>query len=276
MQVYLRFDLMVIGNMSDSAHSQTSLTRRVALVTGGAKGIGKAISAELTDRGYDVAVAGRDLVSVNRTVAELRANRPGAKIISLSLDVMDTASVERAMSTCIDQLGGLDALINNAGIIARGRAELIEDVTWDQILDTDLSGTFRCARAAFEPLRASKGVIVNITSIAAFVGLSGRLAYTTAKAGMEGLTRTLALEWAPHGIRVNNVAPGWTRTEMISNGIATGQLDEARLTSRIPLGRLADPAEIARGVAFLCSADASYITGHTLVIDGGITINGNS
>ena len=144
-------------------------------------------------------------------------------------------------------------------------------------METDLSGVFRCSRAAF-PLFESlgHGVIVNVASIAASVGISGRVAYTASKAGVGGLTRTLALEWAQHGIRVNTVAPGWTRTAMVDAGIASGQLDGDALAARIPLGRLARPQEIADAVAYLASPQASYITGQTLVVDGGITINGDA
>jgi NAD(P)-dependent dehydrogenase (short-subunit alcohol dehydrogenase family) len=136
---------------------------------------------------------------------------------------------------------------------------------------------FRCARAAFPFLREhGGGAIVNIGSIGGGVGISGRVAYTASKAGIEGLTRTLALEWARWGIRVNTVAPGWTRTAMVEAGIASGKLDEHALEARIPLGRLANPSEIADVVGYLVSAQASYITGQTLVVDGGITVNGNS
>ena len=259
-----------------SSYSQPHSSPGVALITGGAKGIGRAISNEFAARGYDLAVTGRDLESIERCVTEVSAAYPKVRVTGLSLDVTDSESVAAAIAACLSQLGGLTVLVNNAGIIARGPAEDLDDAAWNRVLDTDLTGAFRCARAAFEPLRNSRGSIVNVTSIAATVGLSGRVAYTASKAGVDGLTRTLALEWAQHGIRVNTVAPGWTRTEMVASGISTGQLDEGRLVGRIPLARLAQPEEIACGVAFLASPEASYITGQTLVIDGGLTVNGDS
>jgi NAD(P)-dependent dehydrogenase (short-subunit alcohol dehydrogenase family) len=144
-------------------------------------------------------------------------------------------------------------------------------------MDTDLSGVFRCSQAAFADLEKAKGAtIVNVGSIAGSVGIAGRAGYTAAKAGLEGLTRTLGLEWADRDIRVNAVAPGWTRTEMVAGGIKDGRLSEAALTSRIPQKRLAEPHEIATVVKFLMSADSSYITGQTITVDGGITINGNT
>ena len=248
----------------------------VALVTGGAKGIGRAISKKFAARGYDLAVTGRDLEAVERCVTEIAVAYPAVRVTGMPLDVTDSESVAAAVAACLNQFGGMTVLVNNAGIIARGPAEDLDDDAWGRVLDTDLTGAFRCAKAAFEPLRKSRGSIVNVTSIAATVGLSGRVAYTASKAGVDGLTRTLALEWAPHGIRVNTVAPGWTRTEMVASGITTGQLDEGRLVGRIPLARLARPEEIANGVVFLASVEASYITGQTLVIDGGLTVNGNS
>ena len=120
------------------------------------------------------------------------------------------------------------------------------------------------------------GTVVNIGSIAGAQGIAGRTGYTAAKAGLEGLTRTLALEWAHRNIRVNNVAPGWTRTEMVAAGIRDKRIDEDLITSRIALGRLAEPREIANVVLFLAGPDSSYITGQTITVDGGITINGNT
>lgn len=126
------------------------------------------------------------------------------------------------------------------------------------------------------PAIGSEGAaVVNVGSVGGHVGLAGRAAYTASKAGLEGLTRTLALEWAPYGIRVNTVAPGWTRTEMVTNGISTGDIDESKLTGRIPLGRLANPDEIASAALFLGSSMASYITGQSLIVDGGVTANGS-
>ncbi len=248
----------------------------VAVVTGGAKGIGLAISRELARRGHHVVIAGRDAAALADAVGRLTAEMTAAAVSAVQLDVTDTNSVTAAF-TAAAELGPVTVLINNAGVIARQPAATLSDEDWIRVIETDLGGIFRCCRAVF-PLfqRSDRGAVVNVASIGAVVGISGRVAYTAAKAGVQGLTRTLALEWAPLGFRVNTVAPGWTRTEMVAAGIATGQLDDAALRARIPLGRLAEPSEIADAVAYLASPSASYITGATLLVDGGITVNGNA
>src|SRR5690606_34201962 len=206
----------------------------------------------------------------------IRAQVTGARVTAIPLDVTSSSSVQAAFAAA-EEFAPVSVLVNNAGVIARCAAAELGDDEWSRVIETDLGGVFRCARAAF-PLFARRGggAIVNVASIAAAVGISGRVAYTAAKAGVEGLTRTLALEWAPCGIRVNTVAPGWTLTEMVESGIASGQLSHDALVARIPLRRLANPAEIADAVAYLASPQASYITGQTLVVDGGFCINGNA
>jgi len=248
---------------------------KTALVTGGAKGIGLAISQELVALSWNVVVTGRDAAAIDTAVAGL-ASGPG-KAIGRVMDVRDRTSIDSVIADTRSEFGSLDSLINCAGVIIRDESEVLSEADWETVIDTDLSGVFKCSQAAFADLEKAKGAtIVNVGSIAGSVGIAGRAGYTAAKAGLEGLTRTLGLEWADRDIRVNAVAPGWTRTEMVAGGIKDGRLSEASLTSRIPQKRLAEPSEIAKVVLFLISSDSSYITGQTITVDGGITINGNT
>ncbi len=248
---------------------------KTALITGGAKGIGLAISQELINDGWNVVITGRDETALANAVAGLTSG-PG-KAVGKVMDVRDRASIDAVFTEMRTEFGSLDSLINCAGVIIRDESEVLSEQDWNTVIDTDLSGVFRCSQAAYSDLVESPGAtIVNVGSIAGSVGIAGRASYTAAKAGLEGLTRTLGLEWAQRDIRVNAVAPGWTRTEMVAGGIKDGRLSEAALTARIPQQRLAEPSEIAKVVKFLMSADSSYITGQTIVVDGGITINGNS
>lgn len=249
----------------------------LALVTGGAKGIGRAVSDGLAKSGWDVVIAGRDESAIARAVDDIGRTYSDVTAVGQVLDVASPASVDQAFTKISSDHGHLSLLVNCAGVISRGPAEEVSEEDWLRVVNTDLSGAFRCSKAAFPDLSVSENAsIINIGSVAGTVGLPGRVAYTTAKTGLEGLTRVLALEWASSGIRVNTVAPGYTRTEMVVGGIATGVLDEAALTSRIPLARLAEPREIANVVVFLASPEAGYMTGQCLVVDGGFTVNGNS
>jgi len=248
---------------------------KTALITGGAKGIGLAISQELINDGWNVVITGRDETAIASAVAGL-ATGPG-KAVGKVMDVRDRASIDAVFTEIRTEFDSLDSLINCAGVIIRDESEVLSENDWNTVIDTDLSGVFKCSQAAYADLVKSPGAtIVNVGSIAGSVGIAGRAGYTAAKAGLEGLTRTLGLEWANRDIRVNAVAPGWTRTEMVAGGIKDGRLSEAALTARIPQQRLAEPSEIAKVVKFLMSADSSYITGQTIVVDGGITINGNT
>ena len=248
---------------------------KTALITGGAKGIGLAISQELINDGWNVVITGRDATAIASAVAGLDTG-PG-KAVGKVMDVRDRASIDAVFAEIRTEFDSLDSLINCAGVIIRDESEVLSEQDWNTVIDTDLSGVFKCSQAAYADLVKSPGAtIVNVGSIAGSVGIAGRAGYTAAKAGLEGLTRTLGLEWADRDIRVNAVAPGWTRTEMVAGGIKDGRLSEAALTARIPQQRLAEPSEIAKVVKFLMSTDASYITGQTIVVDGGITINGNT
>ena len=228
-----------------------TLAGEVAIVTGAAQGLGAAIADALAAEGAAVA----------------RTDVAGAEF---ELDVGNRASVEHAVETVAAALGEPTILVNNAGVNRIGASETLEEDRWQQVVDVNLTGTFRCAQACgARMLAAGRGSIVNVASISAFLGMPGRAAYCATKAGVVGLTRALGVEWAARGVRVNAVAPGYVDTPMIRQAIAEGLLDPEELAARTPAGRVADPAEVAAAVAYLASPAARYVTGQTLVVDGG-------
>ena len=175
----------------------------------------------------------------------------------------------------LDELGRLDVLVNNAGAGQVAASETLDADAWQRIIDLDLTAPFHCAQAAAVPmLAAGRGVIVNVSSLTGHVGLARRAAYSAAKHGLEGLTKTLGAEWARRGVRVVSVAPAYVETELLAGTMAAGGFSLADLAGRTPLGRLAQPEEVARVVAFLASDDASYVTGSSVLVDGGWVADG--
>lgn len=246
---------------------------RVALVTGGAQGLGLATANRLGEDGFHVVVA--DIVADRAEAAVDQLKESGITATASVVDVTDDASVEALFGVVDSAAGGLDVLVNNAGIISRSNAEEIESDRWERELSVHLGGAMRCSRAAYPRLlKSAAPAIVNLASVGSTFGLPHRLAYTTAKAGVVGMTRTLAAEWGKRGIRVNAVAPGYMDTGMMQSGIAGGTLDRDRLLMRTPLMRFGYPEEVASVISFLASKDASFVTGVLLKVDGGITIDG--
>ena len=231
---------------------------RVVVVTGAGRGIGARIAREFSQLGDDV--VGLDLAAPEETV-------PGVRHVEL--DVRDPGSVAAAFGT----LDRVDVLVNNAGIQRVGLVGRQPVHEWLAVIDTNLNGAYFCAREAVTRM-PDGGAIVSVASTAALVGLPGRSAYSAAKAGLLGLTRTMGVELAPRRIRVNAVCPGFTRTALIQQGIDDGSLDLDWMLQRVPFGRLAETQEIARAVQWLASEDASYVTGQAVVVDGGWTVQG--
>lgn len=248
------------------------LDGRIALVTGAARGLGRAIALALAEAGADLALGLRDASRDAGLAREIRDL--GRRALPLQMDVTRLEEVDAAVAATVEQLGSLDLLINNAG----GGAGLVpaEEVSvaaFDRTLNVNLRGAFFACRAAFEPMRERGfGRIVTVSSQAALVALPGEAAYCSAKAAVSHLTRCLAVEWGRHGITVNSVAPTFVRTPGTEPVLSDPQF-RAEVEERIAaLHRIGEPDEVAGAVVFLCSPAASLITGETLVIDGGWTI----
>lgn len=236
---------------------------RVALVTGASQGIGRACAKALAARGARVIAGARQADKLASLVEEIRA--AGGDAQAVKLDVRDQHTIN-AMTAAHGR--DIDILVNNAGITGDGLAMRMRDEDWERVLDTNLTGSFRCARALMRPMARKRwGRIINVSSVVGLSGNAGQVNYAASKAGLIGLTKTLALELAGRNVTVNAVAPGFVDTAM------TAQLDEAaqaKILDQVPLGRIGRLEEIAAAVCFLASEEAGYITGHVLNVSGGL------
>ena len=243
------------------------LAGKVALITGAGSGIGQAIALRFAEEGADIAVNDINLASALETVREVQ--RKGRRAIPFQADVALEDQVNNMMDSAIGQMGGVHILVNNAGLSSGGPAveESLKD--WDRMVAIVLRGTYLCARrVAPWMMKNGGGKIINISSTAGLKGGPNMSAYSAAKAGVMSLTRTLALEWASSHIYVNCIAPGLINTPMTRNTVVK-RFPAQQLLDRIPLGRMAEPSEIAGPALFLASDDSSFVTGVTLVVDGG-------
>jgi NAD(P)-dependent dehydrogenase (short-subunit alcohol dehydrogenase family) len=243
------------------------LERKVALVTGAGNGIGEATARRLAREGAIVVANDVDVEQARAVVAALR--KEGARAVAVAADVTRHADVEAMMRQVVSELGRIDVLINNAGINRDAMSHKMTEEQWDQVLSVNLKGTFLCAQAALTRMRERGwGRVVNTSSVGS-LGNIGQANYAASKAGVIGLTRTLALEYAKYGITVNCVAPGPVMTRMLAG---VPEAIREKIVARVPVGRIARPDEIAGVHAFLASDDAAYITGQVLFVDGGISV----
>ncbi|KAA9160063.1 SDR family oxidoreductase [Amycolatopsis acidicola] len=245
-----------------------SLEGRSAIVTGSSSGIGLAVAERLAALGARVVVNSRDAARAEAVAEKIVAD--GGTAVGVAADVSVPAGGQTLADAALDAFGRLDVLVNNAGIPLVKPAEEITPDDWANVLATNLSGPLFCAQAAARVMLArGGGTIVNVSSVLGSTAIPGRAAYATAKHGLEGLTRSLAVEWADRGIRVVSVGPAYVATPFVERTMATGKFSAADLERRTPLGRLGTPAEVADVVAFLVSPAAAYITGSGVAIDGG-------
>ena len=242
------------------------LKGQVALVTGATRGIGRAIAHGLAESGADLVVVGTTEEGTQKAAAELA--HLGVRTMPLKMNVSDPASVAEGFKAAAERMGRIDILVNNAGITRDGLLMRMKDEDWTSVIDTNLKSVFLCSREAIKLMvRQKSGRIVNISSVVAFMGNAGQANYSAAKAGMIGLTKTIAKEYASRGVTVNAVAPGFIQTAMtdaLSEGVRQEMLKD------IPLGKFGSPEDVANSVVFLASPQAAYVTGMVVHVNGGM------
>jgi NAD(P)-dependent dehydrogenase (short-subunit alcohol dehydrogenase family) len=246
----------------------SALAGRRALVTGAGSGIGRAIAIGLAEAGASVALAGRRPEAIEEAAEHVRAH--GAEAVAIPADVRDPEQVRALLAGTREGLGGVDALVHAAGVHSLARSAELGDDELAAVIETNLIGAFRVAREAGKAMaEGGGGAIVMIASLAALGGFPGRAAYGISKAGVVSLTQTLGVEWADKGVRVNALVPGFIHTPMSDSLVERGALDLDALERRTPMGRRAEPEEMAGPAVFLLSDDAGFVTGQCLVADGG-------
>jgi NAD(P)-dependent dehydrogenase (short-subunit alcohol dehydrogenase family) len=248
-----------------------SLEGKVAIVTGGSKGIGREIALAFAEAVADVVVCSRALDGQLEAVAE-EIRGLGRRSLAIPTDITQKASIDNMVQRTIDEFGAIDILVNNAGLLVVTPFLEHSEETWDQVIDTNLKGYFLCSQAvAKKMIDRKKGNIINMSSIRGLRAGRDRVAYCVSKAGVIMMTQVMALELAQYHIRVNAIAPGWIKTQL-NEHLWRDPGNRKKIEATVPLGHLAEPDSIAGAALFLASDVSSYITGHTLAVDGGFTI----
>ena len=256
--------------MGSNVLDQFRLDGKVALVTGGARGLGRVIANALASAGADVALTAREAENAARA-AEVIATTTARKSQGLAVDVCRRDSVEAMVAQVMERFGRIDILVNNAGINIRGPIEDLSEDDWDAVIDTNLKGPWLCCRAVAPIMKKQKwGRVINVSSMLGEISMPGRSPYASSKGGLTLLTKTLALEWAKDGINVNALCPGPFATE-INTPLLNDPATRAQMEANVPLARWGDPVELGPAAVFLASNASSFMTGSTLFIDGGYT-----
>jgi 3-oxoacyl-[acyl-carrier protein] reductase len=244
------------------------LKDKVALITGGGRGIGKAIALAFSREGADIVIADINKQDAENSCLEIEAR--GRKTLALEMDVTDYNQVEEAINKILDKFGKIDILVNNAGITRDNLLLRMSEADWDAVINVNLKGSFNCIKAVSKPMiKQRQGKIINIASIIGLMGNPGQANYSASKAGLIALTKTTARELASRNINVNAVAPGFIQTEMTAK---LSQDLKEKMLQAIPLCRLGSPEDVALACLFLASEDSNYITGQTIVVDGGMVM----
>lgn len=265
MQV-LSFSAVLAINSQMEDNETMKLNGKVAIVTGGGTGLGRAYALRLAEEGADIVIADIDPGTAKKVAGEVKSL--GRRSLAIKIDVTRKADAERLAEKTAETFGKIDILVNNAGVTKFVPTTEMDKADWDKMIDVDLTGTLLCAQAVGrQMIKQRGGKIINIASVAAHRGLSGLAAYCAAKGGVVALTRALAVEWAQYNINVNSVSPGSTMTPMT---VGTG-LDIEKETKRTPLGRVNKPEDLVGTILFLASSASDNITGQDITVDGGIT-----
>ena len=246
------------------------LDGKIALVTGGARGLGLTMATALAEAGADVALSGRTIATCDSSASAI-ASATGRRAKGFAADVTSAADIERLVASVENELGPIDILINNAGVNIRGTIDQLSEADWDSVIDTNLKGPFLCARAIGPGMvKRGWGRVVNLGSILGAVGLGGRAPYASSKAGVMNMTRVMALEWAGTGVTANAICPGPFATEM-NLPLLNDPVKYQEFVKKIPMGRWGELDEITGAVVFLSSPASSFVTGSALFVDGGWT-----
>lgn len=251
------------------------LENKTALITGAGRGIGAAIARGLAREGANLVLISRTKQELEEQEKQILAANPERECLLIECDVTDEVGIKNVRKQAMEKFGSIDILVNAAGITMVSESEKLSLENWNKCIDINLTGTFlMCREIGDEMIKNKRGKIINITSITSHAGIPQRAAYSASKGGVMQLTQTLALEWAKHNVQVNNISPGFIITEIVRGLIEKGVHNPDKLAARIPAGRMGEVDDLVGPALFLASSDSDYVTGTTLIVDGGWLANG--